>query len=330
MKNYKLIPLLAMTALLAGCGVSKGAKAPKFAKLGEEISVFELSEVVASTDFLGPWTNYELEVPSARFVNKQSRQINEKLYSNKKVVETYTYKNSTETSMDLDMKNLRAKMHDAKKEETKYKTKEDENTHASLISHNYGLQFGTSSYGAAEGEEKEYLFGYDLDAKIAHINANVTDYTDEAKLETFLDVALPNTEFSFPYDIASFPIYYESLSDERQQEYKIYQNESIYTIVYDGDYSTAELDPSNNLVSIRRNKVDRKIQIDVTDPSSYKVSSANTTTYRIDYYQFTTFNEQPRNVGDYLQGKEVSYQEINVTAGEVTVEEVDISNFPIQ
>ena len=59
MKNYKLIPLLAVTAFLAGCNVNNAkAKAPSFAKMGKEVEFAEFVEEY-KPDLLGAWADHE-------------------------------------------------------------------------------------------------------------------------------------------------------------------------------------------------------------------------------------------------------------------------------
>ncbi len=326
MKNYKLIPLLAMTALLAGCGVNKSAKAPKFAKLGEEISADELIEVVSSNNFLGAWTNGELETPSAKFVKKENTQTNEKLYSNKKVIGTHSFKDSVETSFELDMKSLRGKYNYVYESEESSKDQVINKKESEKEVNNYFYQFANSDHS---GEEKEYLMRLDTDDKRFSVLADATSATDEAKLEIIYDKLLPITDFSFPYEFITFPGYYPGLSYEKQREYKLYKNNSIYTIVIDGDYTLPEYNPSHELVCVARNKVKSKIQIDVTEGSTYTVSYEGTRTYRIDYLATTYVGEQAIKKGDYVEGKDVRYQQVNVTAGEVKLDAIDISNYKI-
>lgn len=315
-----------MTALLAGCGVNKSAKAPKFAKLGEEISAAELIEVVSSNNFLGAWTNGELETPSAKFVKKENTQTNEKLYSNKKVIGTRSFKDSVETSFELDMTSLRGKYSYVYESEESSKdqviaTKESEKE----VNNNF-YQFANSSHS---GEEKEYLMRLDTDNKSFSVIADATSATDDAKLEMVYEQVLPLTDFAFPYEFKTFPGYYPGLSYEKQREYKLYKNNSIYTIVIDGDYTMPEYNPSHELISVTRNKVKSKIQIDVTEGSTYKVSYEGEANYRIDYLATTFVGEQAIKKGDYVEGKDVRYQQVNVTAGEVKLEAIDISDYKL-
>lgn len=325
MKNYKLIPLLAMTALLAGCGVNKGAKAPKFAKLGEEISAAELTEVVSSNDFLGAWTNGELETPSAKFVKKTNSQTNEKLYSNKKVISTRSYKDSAENSFELDMTSLRGKYSYTCESEENVKnqvitTKENEKEVTNTI-----YQFCNSSH---TGEEKEYLIRANVDEKTFHVIADSSTATEEDKLEMFFDQVFSQTDFAFPYEFKTFPSSYEGLSNEQKREYKFYKNNSIYTIVCNGDRTLPSYDYSHTLISVARNKVTSKLQIDVTEGSTYKVSYECETNYRIDYLGTAYASEQVIKAGDYIEGKDVVYQETSVTASsEIKIEATDISGF---
>ena len=219
MKNYKLIPLLAMTAILAGCGVNKGAKAPKFAKLGEEISADELTEVVNSTAFLGAWTNPEAETPSAKFVEKTSAQANEKIYSNKKVLQTLTYKESAETSFEVDMTNRRGKLNYVAESEENSKNSFGTSNNSSKDVTNSIYQFCNSSH---TGEEKEYLIRADLDSKFFAVISDVSTIADEDKLQVFFDQVFSQTDFAYPYEFMTFPTYYSGLSYEKQREYKLY------------------------------------------------------------------------------------------------------------
>ena len=229
MKNYKLMPLLAMTALLAGCGVNKGAKAPKFAKLGEEISAAELIEVVSSNDFLGAWTNGELETPSAKFVKKTYSQTNEKLYSNKKVISTRSYKDSAENSFELDMTSLRGKYSYVYESEENVKnqvitTKEKEKEVTNTI-----YQFCNSSH---TGEEKEYLIRANLDEKTFHVIADSSTATEEGKLEMFFDQVLSQTDFAFPYGSI-----YACSDDNIRNAKEVYDNVYMtYNLDYNSEY----------------------------------------------------------------------------------------------
>ena len=327
MKNYKLIPLLAMTAILAGCGVNKGAKAPKFAKLGEEISAAELIEAVNSTDFLGGWTNPEAETPSAKFVEKTSAQANEKIYSNKKVLQTTTYKESAETSFEIDMTSRRGKLNYIAESEENTKNSLGTSKNSSKDVTNSIYQFCNSSH---TGEEKEYLIRADLDSKFfALMSGDVSTYADEDKLQVFYDQVFSQTDFAYPYEFMTFPSYYPGLSYEKQREYKLYKNNSIYTIVVEGDFTTPEYDPSHNLINTRRNKSTVKMQIDVTEGSTYKYAISREVDYRVDYFENTFIGDQIIRAGDYAEGKEVFYKQVNVNVCEVKLEAVDISEYKL-
>ena len=111
--------------------------------------------------------------------------------------------------------------------------------------------------------------------------------------------------------------------------YKLYKNNSIYTIVVEGDYTMPEYDPSHNLINTRRNKSTVKMQIDVTEGSTYKFAISREIDYRVDYFENTFIGEQIIRAGDYAEGKEVFYRQVNVNVCEVNLEAVDISEYKL-
>lgn len=51
--------------------------------------------------------------------------------------------------------------------------------------------------------------------------------------------------------------------------------------------------------------------------------------YRVDYFANTNIGEQIIRAGDYAEGKEVYYRQVNVNVCDVNIEAVDISEYKL-
>ena len=138
MKKLKFIPVLAVAALLSACG-SNGVsvKAPKFAKMGEEVSFEKFDEEINKRfdelDFLK-----EDLLNSKTLVGKGSSLISEKMTRGKKIITESTMKDSDEAKYELDMKNYIAKMSGESKEEIINKSN---STNSKGTSNNKGVYY---------------------------------------------------------------------------------------------------------------------------------------------------------------------------------------------
>ena len=343
MKNYKLIPLLAMTAFLAGCNVSnKASSKVKFAKEGKEVEFADVYETFENPDLLGFWTNPNNNHANSSVIKGSLyRNFNGKLTSNKKVVESDKQVMDSEMTVKTDMKNLRISM--AGKGNLVYEEKNELGEESENESYNESsnYQFFKTTETVQQGEEeveedREYFIEIDNKTNMYRYRQNVTSYDEIDKLDY-----VENFIYSFGtnnYDIAGGRMYdaiysYSGLSVEGKAKYKFYQNNQIFTITFEDQYSTFVQAP-NGVGSVTTTIVKEKYQLDTTKGESFKYVYETKTTEHTEYYSDMTvqvyapmggYSEVARFKGDVYESTYVSDFSVECKVQDVNIKEVDVS-----
>ena len=127
MKKIKLIPALAMVAMLAACSGNKSVsvKAPKFAKEGKEVTYAEFVDGLNQDGLFGIFSKEDLQpsdIPSLEINYKESAESTLKINNaNKKARLTSENKGVEETNIKADMKNVRIGIKGSEKGSSKSK-----------------------------------------------------------------------------------------------------------------------------------------------------------------------------------------------------------------
>lgn len=274
MKKLKFIPVLAVAALLSACG-SNGVsvKAPKFAKMGEEVSFEKFDEEINKRfdelDFLK-----EDLLNSKTLVGKGSSLVSEKMTRGKKTITESTMKDSDEAKYELDMKNYIAKMSGESKEEVINKSN---STNSKSTSNDKGVYYVQE----AEYEGQKYLANVDSANKLVEL---MMPLSETVKAETYLDqigkqsitqsVQLPSLKYLLSI-MATW-------TEEEFEGYKFYQNGNTFTYTYSYEETNEQKDADDNLALTYTTKVEEKCQY-VLEGSHVKFAKSSEELQKVEF-----------------------------------------------
>ena len=328
MKNYKLIPLLAVSIFLAGCNVTKGAKAPSFAKLGNEVEYADWIEQFNQPDLLGAWSNpSEQHIPSVVATIKQYGYQKTKIVSNKKVVESENDEGSQTGTFKTDMNNLRLSIAMEEKSSSERKLENRVIKQSENQKYDVSVQIGKAQVG---DEQQDCILNIDNRGKQYSIMTPAGSLDAQQRKTAFENLVM--SFFSnaiFPSSFGNILENYPNMTVEQQSKYKFYVNGKIFTIVSSDSF--AELgDFSGTIVnSLTKVETSEKYQLDATKGESFKFKSASEavfeTEYLGDFYDNNTY--VTRKIGDKGEGKYAEYYDVDFKAQDVKLNEVDLSNY---
>lgn len=274
MKKLKFIPVLAVAALLSACG-SNGVsvKAPKFAKMGEEVSFEKFDEEINKRfdelDFLK-----EDLLNSKTLVGKGSSLVSEKMTRGKKTITESTMKDSDEAKYELDMKNYIAKMSGESKEEVINKSN---STNSKSTANDKGVYYVQE----AEYEGQKYLANVDSANKLVEL---MMPLSETVKAETYLDqigkqsitqsVQLPSLKYLLSI-MATW-------TEEEFEGYKFYQNGNTFTYTYSYEETNEQKDADDNLALTYTTKVEEKCQY-VLEGSHVKFAKSSEELQKVEF-----------------------------------------------
>lgn len=345
MKNYKLIPLLAMTAFLAGCNVNgKASSKVKFAKEGKEAEFADVYEVFQNPDLLGFWTNNSNNHASSAVIKGSgTRNASGKLISKKKVVESDKEVNSGEVTFKADMRNLRISVETKEKYFEEEKNELGGESYEDVYDESYNYQLFDTTETVVNGEEeveenRQYFVMLDNKNKMYTYQQNVTNYDEIQKLDY-----VENFIYGFGnrYGIAADKIYeivysYQVLSVEQKAKYNFYQNGQIFTVTYEDQQSVFDRAPNGDVASVTTTTYKNKYQLDATNGESFKYVYEEKKTVRQEYYSdvlvsvsasYGGTTEVARFKGDVYESTRVDTFAVESKVQDVTIKEVDVSKY---
>ena len=330
MKNYKLIPLLAVAAFMTACNTnSASAKAPSFAKQGKEIAFEEFAEILSDKDLLGAWTDPENNhLPSAIVKASSSSSVESKITSGKKVVRSDKELSKTSYDMKLDLENLRiaVSVDDSTTNESQHEEHFSSYTSSNKMS--AVEQISTLPVGNEGTETGDFLVEVNLTSKQYRVEDNVTDLNAQERKAMFEeDAYMIVSHLAIPSQFASFVSSYESMPLEERECFSFYQNGKILTMTYQSEYSTALVDSNNQVQKLTRVTYDQKFQLDYSKGESFKYKQSLVTTYSSDYLQDFIEDSAARYLGDTAEKVEAEYSESEVKAQKVKVDAINIDDF---
>lgn len=336
MKKYKLIPLLALASLLAGCNVnnaSSSSKEPSFAKMGKEVDFQEFVEVAGDSALLDLWMEPSAyHIPSFVATKKENGSYSNKVTSKKKVVAGGEGKYVSDGKLEVDMKNFRIACKYDEKTTSKFydeyaSTEYLENPKTDMV-----YQFAKFEEPVeGEGEEvetKEYWIQAD---KLSNSYFKLDSVTGKGFLYRRDNVesdavSQMNNLGVFPNSLSTYMSNYYGASVEEQANYHFYVNGKILTITYSAEYSETEIDASDHFANyIRTATIDYKFQLDATDGKNFKSKTFNKEVSEKKYLRNMTVDYVARYNGDVDKSVETTAIECAVQVKDVTVKEVDLS-----
>ena len=336
MKKYKLIPLLALASLLAGCNVnnaSSSSKEPNFAKMGKEVDFQEFVEVAGDSDLLDLWMEPSAyHIPSFVATRKENGSYSNKVTSKKKVVAGGDGKYVIDGKLEVDMKNYRIACKYNEKTTSKFYDEYASQEYLENPKTDRVYQFAKFEEPVeGEGEEvetKEYWIQAD---KLSNSYFKLDDVTGEGLIYRRDNVEIDavsqmNNLGVFPNSLYNYMSNYYGASVEEQANYHFYVNGKILTITYSAEYSETEIDASDHFANyIRTVTNDYKFQLDATDGKNFKSKFFSKEVSEKKYLRNMTVDYVARYNGDVEKSVETTAIECAVQVKDVTVKEVNLS-----
>ena len=329
MKNYKLIPLLAVTAFLAGCNVNNAkAKAPSFAKMGKEVEFAEFVEEY-KPDLLGAWADHENQhTPS--YVMKVSKvsDMDVTVKSGKKTTDSMKSSEKNNFTVKADMNNSLFSyqgtlVRSREMVQAGYKTSGAENDKIDTMT-----QISNITLPGSE-EPVAYVVGVDNEVKAYTAQSNVSNLEPAERKTLMEDGAYALVaENALPKSIDELLAEYPNFPVEQKEYYKFYVNGKVFTVTYEIEMSQAEVDSNTGNVNLLLNYVaTSKMQLDASKGESFKfkVSQEMNMTYKV-YSDFVE-DGTARFKGDEGEGYQNSYLTAEVKAQDVNLKAVDLANY---
>ncbi len=321
MKKLKFIPVLAVAALLSACG-SNGVsvKAPKFAKMGEEVS-FEKFDEEINKRFDGLDFLKEDLLNSKSLAGKGSSFVSEKLTRGKKTITESTMKDSNEAKYELDMKNYIAKMSGESKEEVINKSNSTDSKSTSNDKGVYYIQ-------EAEHEGQKYLVYVDSANKLVEL---MTPLSETVKAETYLDqVRKQSITQSINYASLNYLLTsMASWSEEQFKGYKFYQNGDTFTYTYSYEESRESKDSDENLIGTESIKVEEKCQY-VLEGNHVKFAYSSEQTTKMEFaIDYTVNPSLLAKAGDVYEEIYNVYREAEAKDAKVSLKAVKTDGYNV-
>ena len=302
MSKIKYIPILALSALLAGCGVF-GGKAPKFADSGEEVKYSDFynrcNNAIADSDA------YDLDV------NLTDRYIKESAYESRNTIVKRDGKEinknetvgSTKNEYQFDVDNLVGKLTGEGK--TTYKVKSPE---------------GTANYTVDSKVERYYQFQKVSGVRyLIYANAKTKEYNRREQVSSsrkqediFNDVIRQEIAYMF----TEFSRYIPSSSSDAKDYLFYIKDENLFTISLTNEKTTK----GDDYNEVTKNKI--KVQLDTTDKKqAVRISSEVQTesTYKKDSNSYKK--------GDVVTETLIRYMDYSVANKDIKLSSVDIGDY---
>ena len=330
MKNYKIISLLALAALMSACNTNKVSyKNPvTLAKLGKEVEVSVFEELFNDPDFLKPWVNLDANHYPSSVISSVNASIFESTNTSKnKVVGKENGIEKTTMLVKMDTKNQRFYTKDDA--ETNY-TKNilgSEQTEKMSVSNEITYQFLKT---VEDETEKMYYVVANQNQHTCTFMSDVTTETSSARLEMIEEVA-GNTFGSHnfgPYEMALTIFTYASSTLEEQEKFKFYQNKNIYSIVYTEEGKSIEMLDDDCVASTAKTKEVRTYQLDISKGNSYIYKTMNVKEVETTYLaNFIDSNDTARFIDDVVKSKTTNSFSVDVKIQDTKIKEADVSDY---
>ena len=304
MKKLKHIPLLALTALMSGCNLFGGVKAPKFDSEGEETTYIGFRE-----KYLEALRDSELRDEESKLTDRvlkrsYSSTTRETVKRDKKEISTIENQIIATGESQFDVDNLVGKMSAEMKNTSKVQSQEQNSTSTSNSSFEQFIQFdkvkGSTYLIVANTKTNSYYTG----DRISTGNTQ-EDVFDNNVRQELLSIIPPFDEY--------MPV---NLMDGSDNLFYVYDDiRFTYT-------KAKEADDNSYGAYTQYTKIVLKAQLDLTDKKqAFRLS--------YEYKEELTYrtNSDGHYKGDVVTNEQKIYYDYVITAKNVNVKPVDISNF---
>ena len=304
MNKMRFIPLLALTALLSGCNLFGGAKAPNFVDSGDEVTFVQFKEKYLQAARDNELNDFESKLTDRVFKRSFSSTIVETIKRDKKEISNVTNQMIASGESQFDVNNLTGKAVAEVKSTTKIQDAEEDGSATSTTKYESYAQFEKVSNALylvnANAKTKEYT-------TYERVSGTLTKEVifDNYMRDDLLSIMTPFNDY--------MPANLKDGSDNLFYNY----DDIMFT------YSKAKESEDNSYAGYNEyNKFILKAQLDLTDrKQALRLSYENKIerTYKR--------NEDGHHKGDVLTREEKIYYDYTITAKDITVKPVDFSQY---
>ena len=330
MKNYKIISLLALAALMTACNTNKASyKNPvTLAKLGKEVEVSVLEDLFNNPDFLKPWVDLEANHYPSSVISSTSAYVVDSTYTSKKKV--VGKENGIEKStmlVKMDAKNQRFYTKDDAEANYTKNILGSEQTEKMHFSSEQTYQFLKT---VEDETEKMYYVTANQNERVCTFMEDVTTQSSATRLEMIEEVAgntFDSRNFG-PYEMAYNIFSYSTSSQEEKEKYAFYQNKDIYSIVLTEEENSIEMLDDDILASMTKTREVKTFQLDISKGNSYIYKTMDVTEVETTYLaNFVDANDTARFIDDVVKTKTTDSFSVDVKIQDTKIKEVDVSDY---
>ena len=297
----KIITLMLVLPLLAGCGKNVKVKSPKFADMGSELEVDKFGEEFEKVMDESELAKEDL-LPSSLFKSSSASVSKDEWTRGKNSIRTSKSGTKSESTTKIDMRNVIIASEGKSNTFLEAKTADSSSTDESKSKTNATVQ-------EYKGEKYSHLaIVNQLDKTYYSVGAIPED--KDAKWQ--LDQYARGLMGSYTTTINSIIHYFPYMPEEEQAKYKFYQSDKVFTISYEEKVENEETkNLKDEVVYVTNSSKSIKYQLDLTDGKmSYKLYSKNEK--KIEYKMEVESQDDIFAKGDVVtssgeQATEVSY-----------------------
>ena len=322
MKKFKLIPVLAVSMLLAACQAGVKVSKPKFAAEGNEVKLEDYQKALDEAFKASEWAKEDLKVGSKELKSSTSTQEVTIKKLNDKEIYKDDQKSLTQSQMQGDADNNVIVTKSTMQGERKVSSKEGKQSQTASEKAQSTLQVGKVKVGDKEVEgivqtndiTKQYVLEDAFDE---------TTTKDNWYTQQFVGLV---GSLTYVFQMSAIPS--PLSSEEELAKYKFYQNDKIFTTKY-----VDEEDPSEQKVTVEgkevvvaksTKKAERTIQLDLTDGKMalrIAVESSEKTEYLENYSDFDEVK------GTVVTEENKNYMEMTLNDKKVSLKAVDLAKY---
>lgn len=297
----KIIPLMLVLPLLAGCGKNVKVKAPKFADMGSELEVEKFGEEFEKAQADSELSKEDL-LPSSLFKSSSASVSKDEWLRGKNSIRTSKSGSKSEATTKIDMRNVviasegkSNSFYEAKSADASYSDESKSKTKATVQEH--------------KGEKYSHLAMVNQLDKTYY---SVTAIPEDKDAKWQLDQQARGLVSSFASAISSIIQYFPYMPEEQQAKYKFYQSDKVFTMTYEEKVENEETkNLKDEVVYVTNSSASIKYQLDFTD-GKMAYRQYNKSEKKIEYKMEVESQDEIYAKGDIVtssseQAVEVSY-----------------------
>lgn len=263
MKKIKLIPALALVAMLSACGTSKiskpsASKAPKLASVGEKIEFATFADEVQKG--MGAYSSEEGAVPSYKAKLDEYADSKLKIMNGKQNLLSINEIEKQKNTISADMNNCVAEGK-GKQESYMKGSRAEQNTKAEYYQgYEQDAVLQLSTIGETTG-----IYQFDNLAGTYMLGQDVSSLEEAQRKERFSYIASQSGANVIEYEFFMLIGNYATMDEEEQKLYSFHKNGLVYTVVYENSGTEDVKDDESGEVLYKHTfDESNKMQLDLT------------------------------------------------------------------